>query len=697
MRSLDQNQLTTLLRLRPDLALPRPDSVAEVVERASTHASTRAAIDALDTWQRRVCHALAASPDLISVRQLAALLGGDRGAVEHAVAALRDRALAWGDDNHLRVTQAVRSCFGTHPAGLAQPSPSPLPDAEIDRLVREAGPEAEPVLDQLLWNSPVGRVSGADRPVRLEQANSPTERLLALKLLRPVDAETVVLPREVSLRLRGGRLFRQPVATQVPGWPAAQESRVVEAAGLGTAQSLVHSVAAVIDEVERTSPRPLATGAFSRRDQQNLARATGTGDAVVLLLQLAHRLGLVGRGGTAWLPTVTFDQWLGTGPFVRWQGLVKAWLDLAGWPLEPGAQAGRDEVTSPERGRIAAARELRSAPSGAEVTIDRLAERLAWHHPTWSRVEVDHAAEQTLAEAAELGLVAMGRRTSLWEVTEDPGFPEATDGFLVQSDLTAVAPGPLRIDVLRQLDLVADRESPGPATVHRFTSSSVRRGLDAGWTGDALLDWLTAHSATPIPQPLRYLVGDVARLHGAIRVASVGALLTIADEATMQALLRHPQAASLGLRQVAPSLVAARAEAAEVVEVLRELGHAPVAEDERGAVVPTPPARRLKQVAVPRSTRQPVPSSDQLRQLSAELLAPSTSVQAAVDAEAMVAALLEAQTAGTWVNLTRVDDSGRRGRMRAKVLAVASGQARLVEPGKGQSLVALSRIVRVEP
>ncbi|MGJ6980752.1 helicase-associated domain-containing protein [Aestuariimicrobium soli] len=708
MRGLDRTQLANLLRLRPDLALPRPASLAEVVERAGTHASTRAAIDSLDAWQRRVCHGLAACPDDVSVRHLAALLGGERGAVEHAVRGLRDRALVWGDDGHVRVTQAVRACFGSHPAGLAQPSATPLTDAEIDRRLREAGADSAPLVDQLLWGNPVGRVTGADRPVTLEQAESPTERLLALKLLRPLDADTVVLPREVALRVRGGRLFPDRIATQVPGWPAGSTSTIVEQAGLGTAQALVHAVASVVDEVERMSPRPLATGAFSRRDQAQIGQATGTDQTVVLLLHLAHRLGLVGRSAMAWLPTAGFDQWLALTPFARWQGLVKVWLDLPGWPLEPSAQTGRTDADSgerslPERGRIAAARELRAAPVGAVLEPGLLADRLAWRHPTWSRVEIDHAAEQTLAEAAHLGLVAhldhagRPRRTSLWEVTDDPGFPEATTDFLVQSDLTAVAPGPLRIDIQRVLDLVADRESPGPASVHRFTASSVRRGLDAGWTGERLLAWLAEHSVTPIPQPLTYLVGDVARLHGAIRVASVGALLTIADEATVAALLRHPQASVLGLRQVAPGLVAARAEAADVVDLLRDLGHAPVAEDDRGDVVPTPPTRRLKQVAAPRSGRASVPSSDQVNQLAGELLAPSQSVQAAVDAESMLAALLEAQTGGSWVTLTRVDDSGRSSRVRAKVLAVASGQARIVEQAKGQSVVALSRIVRVEP
>ena len=56
--------------------------------------------------------------------------------------------------------------------------------------------------------------------------------------------------------------------------------------------------------------------------------------------------------------------------------------------------------------------------------------------------------------------------------------PEPVDHVLLQADLTAVAPGPLESQLARRLQLVADVESRGGATVYRFTPGSVRRALD---------------------------------------------------------------------------------------------------------------------------------------------------------------------------------------------------------------------------
>ena len=57
--------------------------------------------------------------------------------------------------------------------------------------------------------------------------------------------------------------------------------------------------------------------------------------------------------------------------------------------------------------------------------------------------------------------------------------PEPVDHVLLQADLTAVAPGPLESQLARKLQLVADVESRGGATVYRFTPTSVRRALDS--------------------------------------------------------------------------------------------------------------------------------------------------------------------------------------------------------------------------
>jgi hypothetical protein len=206
--------------------------------------------------------------------------------------------------------------------------------------------------------------------------------------------------------------------------------------------------------------------------------------------------------------------------------------------------------------------------------------------------------------------VAFGRRSVLaGRHIDDPGFSPQGDRVILQSDLTAVAPAPLDRRTGRQLLMMAHRESHGATATFRFTPASVRHALDAGWTKDAILDWLASHTLTDVPQPLRALIDEVARTHGRVRVQAAGAIVQFDDEASAVSLLRHPRAAELGLRQLAPGVVAAAADPADVVEVLRALGLAPVAESAAGERFLTPAVRRAP---APARLRPPASDPDEI-------------------------------------------------------------------------------------
>ena len=164
--------------------------------------------------------------------------------------------------------------------------------------------------------------------------------------------------------------------------------------------------------------------------------------------------------------------------------------------------------------------------------------------------------------------------------------------MIIQADLTAVAPGPLPHRISRELRLLADQESRGGAGVFRFSPASVRRGFDAGWAAAEIHAWLEQHSATGVPQPLRYLVDDVARQFGSIRIGSAETYLRSDDPAQTAALLAHPEAAYLGLREIAPGVLVCNADTYEVVSVLRGGGLNPAVEDETGRTLSAPPQLR---------------------------------------------------------------------------------------------------------
>ncbi|MFE9472428.1 helicase-associated domain-containing protein [Streptomyces griseofuscus] len=200
-------------------------------------------------------------------------------------------------------------------------------------------------------------------------------------------------------------------------------------------------------------------------------------------------------------------------------------------------------------------------------------------------------AEQAVATATAARLLA-------------PLLPEPLDHVLLQADLTAVAPGPLERPLAEMLGVLADVESKGGATVYRFTPGSVRRALDAGRTAADLHDFLARHSRTPIPQPLAYLIDDVARRHGHLRIGAASAYVRCDDDALLTEILADKRATALRLRRLAPTVLAAQSDPAALLEGLRAMGFAPAAESAEGDVLIT---RAHAHRTPPRTAPEPVP------------------------------------------------------------------------------------------
>lgn len=213
------------------------------------------------------------------------------------------------------------------------------------------------------------------------------------------------------------------------------------------------------------------------------------------------------------------------------------------------------------------------------------------HHRAPERLAPLSPAEQGVAAAAAARLLA-------------PLLPEPLDHVLLQADLTAVAPGPLRRPLADMLGVLADVESKGGATVYRFTPASVRRALDAGRTAADLHAFLAEHSRTPVPQPLAYLIDDVARRHGHLRVGAASAYVRCDDDALLNEILADKRAAALRLRRLAPTVLAAPADPATLLEGLRAMGYAPAAESAEGDVLIT---RAHAHRTPPRTAPEPVP------------------------------------------------------------------------------------------
>ena len=184
--------------------------------------------------------------------------------------------------------------------------------------------------------------------------------------------------------------------------------------------------------------------------------------------------------------------------------------------------------------------------------------------------------------------------------------PEPIDHFLLQADLTVIVPGPLERELAEQLAAVATVESAGAAMVYRISEASIRRALDTGRTASELHALFERHSKTPVPQGLTYLIDDVARRHGQLRVGIAASFVRCEDAALLAQAVAAPAAEQLEMRLLAPTVAVSQAPIAEVLAALRAAGFAPAAEDSSGAIVdirargarvPAPPRRRIHRPA----------------------------------------------------------------------------------------------------
>jgi len=630
LRERADDDLAELLRARPDLTTPVPADVGQLAMRATTRPSVARALDRLDRASLAVVEALALLDEPAALPRVAALLGwpADRAAshVDH----LRRLALLWGPPDGLRLVRAAREILGGQVGGLGPPvravlatvpperlavlaaevgvppsrEPAALAARVADRLVHPdrldealaaVGPEALALARRLAEGPPTGRVENALRPVTVARARSPVDRLLARGVLVPVDSGTVVLPRETGLHLRGGRLHPQGLDRPTPA-EGEHDLDLVDRLCAGSAAELVRSVELVAEAWGEDPPTVLRAGGLGVRElRRTAALLDGDVAAAVRVVEAAYAAGLVATDSTEaqWLPTSAFDSWLRSEPAARWVALANAWLATSRVPSLAIPRDGREKPPAPLGPDVdrPGAPELRgltlgllaSLPPGHSLDVGGVLELARWHRPRRSGPARDALVRWTLEEAAAYGLTArdvVGTAARLVFSGDLAGaqaalgalLPAPLDHVLLQADLTAVAPGPLEPPLAREMGLMATVESTGGATVYRFTEASVRRALDAGRSAADVHAFLARVSLTPVPQPLSYLVDDVARRHGRVRVGTAPAVVAADEPAVLDEVLSDPRVASLQPRRLAPTVATLQAGPSTVLELLGSMG-----------------------------------------------------------------------------------------------------------------------------
>ncbi|MEU3452393.1 helicase-associated domain-containing protein [Micromonospora sp. NPDC006766] len=692
LRTLPDESLAALLRLRPDLVVPVPADISALAIRAQSRVSVARALDGLDQFTLQVLDAarLTRDPEGGGTATEAILALATAGphppaptAIRRAVDKLRALFLLYGPEHDLHVVDGVDE-VSPYPAGLGRPAAELDPrtaalcadPAKLRRTLLAAPPSARAILDRLAAGPPVGTVppgaldapaTGAEDELPPDLTNggaptgSPIRWLVDHRLLVPISSGrggAVELPREVALLLRRDSGPLGPLRTDPPVVASLpREPKAVDSAGAGQTMEVVRHTEALLESLA-TEPAPvLRSGGVGVRDLRRLARGIGLDEpTTALLFEVAYAAGLLGEleltgvattrygGDQQILPTGGYEVWRASSLAQRWEQLARAWLamtrqvglvgqrDDRDRPISVlSAEAERAGAPTARRGVLAVLADL--APATAP-TPDEVLALLDWRAPRRARGR-EAAHREVLAEAAQLGVTGLGALTSygrllLVDVTEaderaddplgllsdaesgepstavralDALLPAPVDHFLLQADLTVVVPGPPDPALAGELEVVAEHESAGGASVHRVTTASVRRALDAGYSADDLHALFRRRSRTPVPQGLAYLVDDVARKHGGLRVGGAGGYVRSDDEALLSEVLADKRLESMAFRRLAPTVLVTPYQVGRMLSALRDAGYAPVPEDASGSAVLSRPKTRRAPVRVPVTSR----------------------------------------------------------------------------------------------
>ena len=470
LRAADDGTLAALLRLRPDLAVPPPADLTVLATRAGDPRLGAPRLRGPGHRRRWPCWRRWWSPTRIRSRWRWPSCAGCSArtcrprAVDRALCRAAGRAVLIWDDGRHRAWYRRRAtwCRG-YPGGLGRPATGPAGSSALPELLAEVDADERRVLDALAAGPPIGRSrAGAD-------PQSPVGRLLARGLLLRVDADTVELPRQVALALRGDR----PMGTAERG--AARDrgprprgrrrrphrrGRGARGAAPGRAADGVLGPAtapgAALRRARCARAAPGGQGDGHRRDDRRAARRAGRGrrpggrdrqrDAGVGADHPARRVG-GGRPGAA---------------------LVAARAHLAG--PAPAARAGRAQG----RRRSTDRRPVRRRAPAAGAAGPAPGARPGWpsSRPGWPRGRRSGwptcwpggrpGAAAGCATRSSAGCWPRPRCSGWSPSTRSPHragccstnpdgliaalratLPTPVDHVLLQADLTAVAPGPL--------------------------------------------------------------------------------------------------------------------------------------------------------------------------------------------------------------------------------------------------------------
>ncbi len=294
------------------------------------------------------------------------------------------------------------------------------------------------------------------------------------------------------------------------------------------------------------------------------------------LWELAHSNNLVAVQDSRWVLGGMAGAWLEADVIKRWNYAVESWLKLLG--QSSGKELG-----------------LELAPADSRT----FAQLLADVYPL-ADISPGSRGAKLAAHAELLGLTSKGAMQPWFNDVIEGSlesatglvkqyFPAHQPRVILQADLSVVAPGPLDERVELELREFVEADSVGLASHFRISALSISYALERGHSVADIRGSLLRIAGQVLPQPVDYLLNDVSKRFGRIKVvadeSTGGCFIRVSEPTLAIELVNDLRHRIIALRQLEPEVLFSKYSVDVVYFTLRDFGHLAVRATDKGEVI----------------------------------------------------------------------------------------------------------------
>jgi len=258
LRARSEEDLAALFKFRPDLVTPVPNDFTSLAARATSTPSLVRALDSLNQWHYQIIEAACVLAEPFKKSELVSITSEES---TFALDYLWQMGLLYKEGNNYRTPINLKLLIGDEPVGLGPESGGKV---DLNKLKDVPKPSAE-VLSKLIWGPPRGQISNIKKP------GTAIGWLLDNNILIALDSNTVALPREYAINLRGNKVHKElHIKPKVLSGKKITQKQI-DLAAIANISTILRWCEEFLHNLSDETPTALRTGGIGVRDMKRIA------------------------------------------------------------------------------------------------------------------------------------------------------------------------------------------------------------------------------------------------------------------------------------------------------------------------------------------------------------------------------------------------------------------------------------------